>query len=42
MEIIIVSEEVLELNFFKAGGGGVLDKALGGEKRRGPSYPDPV
>ena len=41
MEIIIVSEEVLELSFFKAGGG-VLDKALGGEERRGPSYPDPV
>ena len=23
-------------------GGGVLDKSLGGEVRRGPSYPDPV
>ena len=42
MEIIIVSEEVLELSFFKAGGGGVLDKSLGGEERRGSSYPDPV
>ena len=42
MEIIIVSEEVLELSFFKARGGGVLDKSLGGEERRGPSYPDPV
>ena len=24
------------------GGGGVLDISLGGEVRRGPSYPDPV
>ena len=24
------------------GGGGVLDICLGGEVRRGPSYPDPV
>ena len=23
------------------GGGGVLDVSLGGEVRRGPSYPDP-
>lgn len=41
MEMIIVSEEVLELSFFKARGRGVLDKSLGGEERRGPSFPDP-
>ena len=26
----------------RPGGGGVLDISLGGEVRRGPSYPDPV
>jgi len=26
----------------KTPGGGVLDISLGGEVRRGPSYPDPV
>ena len=28
--------------FLPGGGGGVLDKSLCGEVRRGPSYPDPV
>ena len=26
----------------RGGGGGVLDKSLGGGVRRGPKYPDPV
>ena len=28
--------------YLTPGGGGVLDISLGGEVRRGPSYPDPV
>ena len=34
--------EFLDLPAAVPGGGGVLDISLGGEVRRGPSYPDPV
>ena len=33
---------IVLINTHPRGGGGVLDISLGGEVRRGPSYPDPV